>query len=77
MRPYLTLHHPAQARRYYAQGAWQDETLYALLARHAAARPDAPALQDGRRRLSFGEVLAGACGAGTGSRSGCRTGSRR
>lgn len=58
MRPYLTLHHPAQSRRYYAQGAWQDETLYALLARHAAARPDAPALQDGRRHLSFGEVLA-------------------
>ncbi len=38
MRPFLTLHHPAAARRYYAQGTWRDETFYALLARHAAER---------------------------------------
>lgn len=58
MRPYLTLHHPASARRYYERGEWRDETLYGLLARHAAERPDAPALQDGRRRLTFAETLA-------------------
>ncbi|WP_298960064.1 class I adenylate-forming enzyme family protein [uncultured Methylobacterium sp.] len=58
MRPFLTLHHPAEARRHYASGDWRDETLYALLARHAAERPDAPALQDGRRRLTFAETLA-------------------
>ena len=58
MRPYLTLHHPAQGRRYYAHGSWQDETLYALLARHAASRPDAPALRDGRRLLTYAALLA-------------------
>jgi acyl-CoA synthetase len=58
MRPFLTLHHPARARRYYERGEWRDETLYALLARHADERPDAPALRDGRRRLTFGETKA-------------------
>ena len=38
MRPFLTLHHPAAARRYYEQGTWRGETLYALLARHAPLR---------------------------------------
>ena len=33
----LTLHDPAAARRYYAEGLWRDDTLYALLRRHAAA----------------------------------------
>ena len=36
MRPFLTLHHPAQARRYYEQGVWRADTFYGLLARHAA-----------------------------------------
>ena len=36
VRPFLTLHHPAHARRYYEQGVWQADTFYALLARHAA-----------------------------------------
>ncbi|MGD9845630.1 MAG: class I adenylate-forming enzyme family protein [Variibacter sp.] len=58
MRPFLTLHHPAAARRYYAQGTWQDETFYALLAKHAAATPDAFALRDGRHRLTWRELLA-------------------
>lgn len=56
MRPFLTLHHPAEARRYYADGLWQGETFYALLVRHAAERPDAIAAQDGRRRLSWAEL---------------------
>ncbi len=58
MRPFLTLHHPAAARRYYAQGTWQDETFYALLAKHAAATPDAFALRDSRHRLTWRELLA-------------------
>jgi acyl-CoA synthetase len=58
MTPLLTLHHPAAARRYYETGVWRDETLYALLRRHAAARPDAPALRDSRVRLSWAELLA-------------------
>ncbi len=54
----LTLHDPAAARRYYAAGLWRDETMYALLAAHAAARPDAYALRDGTRRLTWRELLA-------------------
>jgi len=54
----LTLHDPAAARRYYAEGVWRDETMYMLLARHAAARPDAFALRDGTRRLTWRQTLA-------------------
>ena len=56
MRPFLTLHHPAQAKRYYAEGLWRSDTFYTLLARHAQERPDAIALQDGRRSLSWQEL---------------------
>jgi len=52
----LTLHDPAEARAYYAAGLWRDETFYALLARHAAARPDAKALRDSARHLSWREL---------------------
>lgn len=58
MRPFLTLHHPARTRRFYAEGTWGDDTLYALLARHAAARPDAPAVRDATRHLSWRELQA-------------------
>jgi acyl-CoA synthetase len=53
----LTLHDPAAARRYYAAGLWRDDNFYTLLARHAAARPDAPALRDATRRLTWAELL--------------------
>jgi acyl-CoA synthetase len=53
VRPFLTLHHPAEARRYYEAGLWRSDTFYSLLAKHAAARPAAIALQDGRRQLSW------------------------
>ena len=56
MRPFLTLHHPAAARRYYEQDVWRSDTFYGLLARHAAKRSAAPALQDGRRTLTWGEL---------------------
>jgi len=58
MRPFLTLHHPAAAQRYYAEGLWQDDTFYSLLARNADAQPDAPALRDGTGRLTWSETLA-------------------
>ena len=58
MRPFLTLHHPAAARRYYEQSVWRDETFYALLTRHAGDRPEALALQDGRLRLTWKELLS-------------------
>jgi acyl-CoA synthetase (AMP-forming)/AMP-acid ligase II len=58
MRPFLTLHHPASARRYYAEGLWRADTFYSLLSRHAAAQPHACALRDQRHRLTWGEVKA-------------------
>ena len=64
MRPFLTLQHPAQAQRYYAQGLWRQDTFYGLLARHAADRPTAIALVDGRRRLSWAELLSWVDGVG-------------
>jgi acyl-CoA synthetase len=57
VRPFLTLHHPAQARRYYERGVWNSDTFYGLLARHASERPDAIALQDGRRTLTWKDLL--------------------
>jgi acyl-CoA synthetase len=54
----LTLLNPQEAARYYASGAWRSDTLYSLLARHAAERPRAPALRDARVRLSWRELLA-------------------
>jgi acyl-CoA synthetase len=63
MRPFLTLHHPDAARRYYTAGVWRDETFYGLLAKHAAASPDAFALRDSGRRLTWRELLAGVDGA--------------
>jgi acyl-CoA synthetase (AMP-forming)/AMP-acid ligase II len=58
MRPFLTLHHPAAARRYYADGLWQAETFYALLARHAAERPAAHALRGREPPLTWSELKA-------------------
>lgn len=56
MRPFLTLHDPRAARGYYARGLWREETFYDLVARHADARPGAPALRDGRRGVAWGEL---------------------
>src|SRR5690606_12516214 len=57
MSTLLTLHDPQIARRYYAQGVWRDDTLYSLLQRHAAERPQAYALRDARRRLTWSRLL--------------------
>ncbi|MBV9587919.1 MAG: acyl--CoA ligase, partial [Alphaproteobacteria bacterium] len=54
----LTLHDPEAARHYYAEGLWREDTLYTLLARHAARRPHAFALRDSRRRLTWAELQA-------------------
>ncbi|MFZ1908247.1 MAG: class I adenylate-forming enzyme family protein [Burkholderiales bacterium] len=58
MNTVLTLLNPQEAARHYASGAWRSDTLYSLLARHAAERPQAPALRDARLRLCWGELLA-------------------
>jgi acyl-CoA synthetase len=53
MSTLLTLHDPQIARRYYAEGHWRWDTLYTLLRHHAEVRPDAYALRDSRRRLTW------------------------
>jgi acyl-CoA synthetase len=56
MIPLLTLHDPARAQTYYADKTWRAETFYAYLEKHAAERPDDPALRDCARRLSWGDL---------------------
>lgn len=56
MRPFLTLHTPAQARAFYDAGLWTSDTFYGLLADHAANRPVSYALRDGRERLTWQEL---------------------
>ena len=58
MSTILTLHDPQTARDYYAAGLWQQDTLYSLLRRHAAARPAAFALRDSVHRLNWCDLLA-------------------
>jgi acyl-CoA synthetase len=58
MRPFLTLHQPAQAARHYAEGTWQRDTFYSLARDHARRAPRAFALRDSRRRLSWPELVA-------------------
>ncbi len=57
MGPILTLHDPAAARRHYEAGVWRNDTLYALLRRHAEARPSAFALRDAARRHTWRDLL--------------------
>ena len=56
MRRFLTLHDPAQAAGFYEAGLWTRDTFYSLLADNAAARPDQPALRDGRRTLDWASL---------------------
>ena len=58
MHTVLTLLNPQAAARHYASGAWRRDTLYSLLAKHAAERPQAHALRDARVRLTWKELLA-------------------
>lgn len=57
MNTILALHDPETARHYYIQGLWRRDTLYSLLRDHASERPDAYALRDGGRRLTWAETL--------------------
>jgi acyl-CoA synthetase len=58
MNTVLTLHDPQQAREYYVSGVWQDQTLYSLLESHANTRPNAWALRDSTRRITWAQLLA-------------------
>ena len=53
MSTILTLHDPQIARRHYADGHWRSDTLYSLLRQHAGARPEAYALRDSRKRVTW------------------------
>ncbi len=56
MSTILSLHDPADAKRYYANGTWQHDTMYALVRHHALARPDGWALRDATRRLTWAQL---------------------
>lgn len=58
MRTLLTLHDPEIARARYASGVWQHDTLYTLLQGHARTRPQAFALRDAARRITWSVLLA-------------------
>ena len=57
MRPFLTLHDPAMAQRYYGQGLWTHDTFYGLMAEHANRRHAAPAIRDGQVQLTWGQAI--------------------
>jgi len=83
--PLLTLHNPAAARRYYEAGLWRPETFCDLLEKHASERPNAFAIRDSGRRLTWAEFkdlverISGhlaAAGVGLGDRIGLRLSNR-
>jgi len=55
--PLLTLLNPSTAAAYTAAGFWGDQTIYHLAARQARAMPQAFALRDRDRRLSYPELV--------------------
>ena len=57
MRKYLTIHTPADGRRFRESGDWKDETLLDFLLRHVADRPGAVALVDADRSCTFAGML--------------------
>src|ERR1043165_9647243 len=56
MSTILSLHDPADAKRYYADGTWRHDTVYALVRHHALTRPDGWALRDATRRLTWAQL---------------------
>src|SRR5207302_10521613 len=58
--PLLTLLNAPTLAAYTAAGWWGEETIYHLALRHARATPDAFALRDRHRRLTFAELIAAA-----------------
>src|SRR6266404_3662135 len=56
----LTLLNPRDLAAYTAAGYWGEETLYAIAAGHARATPEAFAVRDRHRRLSYRELVEAA-----------------
>lgn len=45
-------------REHYAAGTWRDETIYMIVRRHAAERPDAIAVRDSWRQFSWADLVS-------------------
>jgi len=58
--PLLTLLDAPTLAAYTKAGYWGKETLYAVAARHAQATPDAHAVRDRHRRLTYGALASAA-----------------
>jgi acyl-CoA synthetase len=58
--PLLTLLNAPMVAAYTAAGFWGDETIYHLAARHARTMPQAYAVRDHHRRLSYAELFTAA-----------------
>src|SRR5260370_40610739 len=58
--PLLTLLNAPTLAAYTAAGWWGEETIYHLAARHARTTPDAFALRDRHRRLTYAGLVAAA-----------------
>ena len=58
--PLLTLLDAPKLAAYTAAGWWGSETLYMLAVRHSRETPDAFAIRDRERRLSYAALVAAA-----------------
>jgi non-ribosomal peptide synthetase component E (peptide arylation enzyme) len=58
--PILTLLKPLTVAAHTGTGFWGDETIYHLAARHTRTTPEAFAVRDRDRRLSYAELVAAA-----------------
>lgn len=58
MNTMLTLLSHERLKAYYRDGYWQDDTIYALVAGHAARTPDRPAFCEAHRTYTYRELLA-------------------
>lgn len=56
----LTLLSAERMAAFYQAGFWRDETIYMAARRHAQARPQAYAVRDRSRRLTYAELIAAA-----------------
>jgi len=57
MARHLTLHDPKAAQSYYAQGLWREDTLFSLAQHWAEQRPDAVAVRDPWRALTWSQLI--------------------
>jgi len=53
----LTLLSATQIEDFYKSGVWRNDTIYSLASSHAEATPDAPAIRDRLRTLTYKELL--------------------